>query len=73
MANLNIQICTETGICSIRNAQGGKIDIIADEVDQLRAASGNPEQLKELISQVDPSFSSSLSDDDLQQLAQDIQ
>jgi hypothetical protein len=73
MSNLDIEMCPETGICSIRNAQGGKIDMIADEVDQLRAAAGNPQQLKELISQVDPSFSASLSDDDLKQLAHDIE
>lgn len=72
MANLDIEMCPETGICSIRNAQGGKIDMIAEEVDQLRAAGGNPEQLKELLSQVDPSFSASLSDGELKQLAQDI-
>ena len=72
MAKLDIEMCPETGICSIRNDQGGKIDIIGPEVDQLRAASDNPAKLKELLAEVDASFSEGLTDEELAQLAQDI-
>lgn len=71
MAKLDIQMCPETGICSIRNEQGAKIDMISAEVDDLRAA-GNPQQLKELLAEVDASFSEALTDDELAQLVQDI-
>ena len=72
MAKLDVEMCPETGICSIRNEQGGKIDMIAGEVDQLRAAAGDPQQLKELLAEVDASFSEALTEDELSQLAQDI-
>ena len=72
MAKLDVEMCPETGICSIRNEQGGKIDMIAGEVDQLRAAAGDPQQLKELLAEVDASFSEALTDNELAQLAQDI-
>jgi len=72
MAKLDVQLCPETGICSIMNEQGAKIDMISAEVDQLRAAAGNPQQLKELLAQVDPSFSGALTDAELDQLTRDI-
>ncbi len=72
MAKLDVQMCPETGICSIMNKQGGKIDMISAEVDQLRDAAGNPQQIKELLAEVDPSFSEALSEDELEQLTQDI-
>ena len=56
MAKLDIQMCPETGICSIMNEQGAKVDMISAEVDQLRAAAGDPQQLKALLAQVDASF-----------------
>ena len=72
MAKLDIEMCPETGICSIRNDQGGKIDIIGPEVDGLRAAAGNPQQLKGLLAEVDASFSEGLTDDELDQLTKEI-
>ena len=72
MAKLDVEMCPETGICSIRNEQGGKIDMIAGEVDQLRSAAGNSQQIKELLAGVDKSFSESLTDEELAQLAEKI-
>ncbi|MEN8126755.1 MAG: hypothetical protein ABFR90_03010 [Planctomycetota bacterium] len=72
MAKLDVEMCPETGICSIMNAQGGKIDMISSEVDELRAAAGDSQKLKELLAQVDVSFSETLTEEELNQLAQDI-
>ena len=72
MAKLNIEMCPETGICSIMNEQGAKIDMISTEVDDLKAAAGDHQQLKELLAGVDPSFSESLTDEELDQLAKEI-
>lgn len=72
MAKFDIQMCPETGICSIMNEQGGKIDMIAGEVDELRGAADDPQRLKDLLSQVDSSFSEALTDAELARLAQGI-
>jgi hypothetical protein len=73
MAKLDIQKCPETGICSIMNGEGAKIDMISTEVDELRAVAGDPQQLKKLLAQVDASFSEALTEDELDQLSQGIQ
>ena len=73
MSKLDIQMCPETGICSIMNGEGAKIDMISTEVDELRSAAGDPQQLKKLLAQVDVSFSEALTEDELDQLSQGIQ
>ena len=72
MAKLDVQMCPETGICSIMNGEGAKIDMISTEVDELRSAAGDPQQLKKLLAQVDASFSEALTEDELDQLSQGI-
>ena len=73
MAKLDVQMCPETGICSIMNEQGAKIDIISAEVDQLRDAADSPKQVKDLLADVDPTFSEALTQDEIDQLLQGIQ
>ena len=69
MDNLNIELCPETGICSIMKKDGTKVDLMPDEVRDLRVASGNPDSAKQVLSQVDSDFADSLSPDELKQLA----
>jgi hypothetical protein len=42
MSNINIELCPETGICSIIKGNGSKIDLMPDEVSRVRLAAGNP-------------------------------
>ena len=72
MSKLNVELCPETGICSIIKEDGSKVDMIAHEVDQLRQAAGNSEKVKAVLGQVDPSFSDGLSADELEQLSSQI-
>ena len=72
MAQLDVQMCPETGICSVRNGQGEKIDMISTEVADLKAAAGDVQQIKALLAGVDKSFSESLTDEELIQLAKEI-
>ena len=72
MGKLNIQLCPETGICSVIKADGSKIDMIPSEVDQLRQAEGDSAQLSEILSQVDSGFSSGLDAEDIEQISNDI-
>lgn len=69
MDKLNIELCPETGICSIMKKDGTKVDLMPDEVKELRGASENPESAKEVLAQVDAGFAKSLTPDELKQLA----
>ncbi len=72
MANLNVQLCPETGICSVIKPDGKKLDMIPAEVDQLRQASGDSQRIKSVLESIDPSFSQSMEEDELIQLSQEL-
>ena len=72
MAKLNIQLCPETGICSIIKADGTKVDLMPDEVNTLREASGKPQAIKEVVADVDATFSEGLDAAELSQLSSEL-
>lgn len=72
MAKLNIQLCPETGICSVIKENGTKIDMMPDEVAQLRQASGDSEKSREILAQVDAAFSESLDTEEMHQISHEI-
>lgn len=72
MAKLNIQLCPETGICSVIKEDGTKIDMVPDEVAQLREASGDTEKSRTILAQIDAAFSESLDTKELHQLSDEI-
>ena len=59
MDKLNIQLCPETGICSIIKENGKKVDLMPDEVTQLRGAADG-ESVKQVLSAIDGSFAEAL-------------
>ncbi|MBL7076158.1 MAG: hypothetical protein ISS31_01685 [Kiritimatiellae bacterium] len=59
MDNLNIQLCPETGICSIIKEDGTKVDLMPTEVTQLREATDG-ETVKQVLSEVDSGFADGL-------------
>jgi hypothetical protein len=59
MSKLNVQLCPETGICSIIKEDGKKVDLMPDEVTQLRQA-GDGAAVKQVLSDVDGSFAEGL-------------
>jgi hypothetical protein len=69
MDNLNVELCPETGICSIMKKDGTKVDLMPDEVTDLRVALNNPDSAKQVLAQVDAGFAESLSPEELKQLA----
>ena len=72
MAKLNIQKCPETGICSVIKEDKTKIDMMPDEVAQLRQASGDSEKSKAILGQIDAAFADGLDNEELSQLADEI-
>jgi hypothetical protein len=69
MDKLNIELCPETGICSIIKKDGTKVDLMPDEVTTLREALGNPDSARKVIAEADASFAQSLAPEELAQLA----
>jgi hypothetical protein len=69
MGKLNIELCPETGICSIIKGDGQKVDLMPNEVGDVRQASGQLTAIQQAIAEVDPQFAAALDAEDLQQLA----
>jgi len=69
MSELNMELCPETGICSILKKDGKKVDLMPGEVAQLREASGNPDGIKEVIAEADDAFADGLDPDEIAQIA----
>ena len=67
MDKLNIQLCPETGICSIIKKNGTKVDLMPDEVNNLRKALVNPDSARQVIAEADASFAESLKLDEIDQ------
>ena len=72
MSNLNIELCPETGICSIIKGDGTKIDLMPDEVEGVRDAGGNPEAIKQTLAAVDASVAQGLKADELAAISQSL-
>ena len=69
MDGLNIQVYPETGICSIIKGNGTKVDLMPDEVNNLREALDNPESARKVIAEADEGFAKLLVPEELKQLA----
>jgi hypothetical protein len=69
MDKLNIQLCPETGICSIIKENGTKVDLMPDEVQNLKASLENPAATRQILAEADADFAKSLAPDELKQLA----
>ncbi len=69
MSNLNVQLCPETGICSIVKADGHKIDLMPDEVNALRDAAGDQEAIRNALAEVDPDFAGGLEPGEIAQVS----
>jgi hypothetical protein len=73
MSDLNIQLCPETGICSLVKADGNKVDLMPDEVGQVRDASGDAVAIRQAIAQIDPDFAGKLDAKDVAQISRRLQ
>ena len=69
MAKLDVQVCPETGICSLIRPDGSKIDLMPDEAARLRAVAGKPEAMRSLLADVDAGFAGKLDARELGEIA----
>jgi hypothetical protein len=69
MDKLIVEMCPETGICSLVKEGGEKTDLMPFEVDELKTLSASDvEKVKELIAQGNEKFAKALTPDDIQQI-----
>jgi len=69
MSDLKIELCPETGICSIIKRDGKKVDLMPDEVGQLRDAAGAGATIKQVLAEVDADFAAGLDPAEIAQVA----
>ena len=72
MGKLDIHMCPETGICSVFKEDGTKIDMMPGEVADVKDAAGDTEKIKEVLWQVDKTFSQELGDEEIGQLSDEL-
>lgn len=69
MDKVIVEMCPETGICSLVKEGGEKTDLMPFEVDELKALSANDvEKIKDLIAQGNAQFAKNLTPQDIQQI-----
>ena len=69
MGKLQIELCPETGICSLVREDGTKTDLMPDEVKQVAAAAKDPGAIKAVIAAVDDGFAGKLSPAEIAQIS----
>jgi len=72
MDKLTIELCPETGICSIIKNNGDKVDLMPDEVEAIRAAGANAAQVRDVLANCDADFAKSLDPQALKQVSTEV-
>jgi hypothetical protein len=72
MEKLTIELCPETGICSLVKDNGTKVDLMPDEVEAIRAAGSDANQIRSVIANCDADFAKALDAQALKQVANDV-
>ena len=72
MTELKVELCPETGICSILRETVGKADLMPDEVEQIREAGNDLAKIRSIVAAGDAAFAVSLTDADLRRIAADV-
>jgi hypothetical protein len=60
--DLTVEVCPETGICSIVRADASKLDLMPDEVASVRDADGDAAAIKAVLAESDSTFTAKLSE-----------
>ena len=72
METMAVELCPETGLCSIVKASGTKTDLMPDEVKALRDAGSDLAKVRDVVASADAAFGAALSDDELRKIARSM-
>ena len=68
MSDVNVEMCPETGICSLIKSGTDKADLMPFEVDELKAVAGDLAKAREIIKNANTIFAEKLSDEELAEI-----
>jgi hypothetical protein len=63
MSDLRIEVCSETGICSIIRDGSNKVDLMPFEVDEIRNAGADADTVRKVVGECDYDFATALDDE----------
>ena len=69
---MQVELCPETGVGMIVKEDGKKIDLMPDEVMQIREAAGNEAKITEVLSNIDGDFAQSVTPEEVKQIGAKI-
>jgi spore maturation protein SpmA len=72
MSELKVELCPESGICSIIKVDGSKVDLMPDEVVSIRAAEGEDAVARNVISSVSADFADGLSAEEISEISRRV-
>ena len=72
MSELKIELCPETGICSLIKPGEGKADLLPFEVAAINAAAGDQEKIKAIIAESNSDFAEKLNAAELSQVISEL-
>ena len=72
MSAVRVELCPETGICSVVKEDNSKVDLMPDEVAAIREAQGDGTAVKHVFEECDSSFADSLDEVELQAIVSSL-
>ena len=69
MGSIRVEVCSETGICSIIKDSACKVDLLSFEADEIRAAKGDAEVIRKVVAECDSVFAGELDGTDIEDIA----
>jgi hypothetical protein len=73
MDKLIVEMCPETGICSLVKDGGEKTDLMPFEIDELKKLSAvDVDKFKEVIAQGNPNFAKNLTPEEIKHILKQI-
>ena len=70
--NLRVELCPETGICSIVRPDSTKVDLMPDEVEAIRSAKDGVEAIRRVIGDCDGDFAAKLGTSELALIGREL-
>lgn len=72
MQKLDVELCPETGLCSIVRSSESKADLMPDEVRAVRAAGDDLAKVRAVVAGADDAFGAALTDEELRLIARSV-
>ena len=72
MSAVRVELCPETGICSVIKEGNQKVDLMPQEVESIRESGGDAGSIKRVFAECDSSFAESLDKAEVRDIASSL-